>query len=88
MPRAAAGQIACRQLRPCLGRMPFLLSLVLPLALVATGCSSGSPSVERPAAPAERLDLEGIVAKRKVDPYSADITWYKIKEPGVHPRRR
>jgi ATP-dependent DNA ligase len=28
---------------------------------------------------AQRLDLEGIVAKRKVDPYSAGTTWYKIK---------
>ena len=28
---------------------------------------------------AQRLDLEGIVAKRKVDPYSAATTWYKIK---------
>ena len=28
---------------------------------------------------AQRLDLEGIVAKRKADPYEADVTWYKIK---------
>ena len=27
------------------------------------------------------LDLEGIVAKRKVDPYGADTSWYKIKNP-------
>ena len=27
----------------------------------------------------ERLDLEGIVAKRKADPYEAGVTWYKIK---------
>jgi bifunctional non-homologous end joining protein LigD len=27
----------------------------------------------------QRLDLEGIVAKRKADPYAAGVTWYKIK---------
>jgi bifunctional non-homologous end joining protein LigD len=30
---------------------------------------------------AQRLDLEGIVAKRKADPYEAGVTWYKIKNP-------
>jgi bifunctional non-homologous end joining protein LigD len=30
-------------------------------------------------AAAERLDLEGIVAKRKADPYGPDTTWYKIR---------
>jgi bifunctional non-homologous end joining protein LigD len=28
---------------------------------------------------AERLDLEGIVAKRKKDPYGPGTVWYKIK---------
>ncbi len=28
---------------------------------------------------AERLDLEGIVAKRKDDRYASGVTWYKIK---------
>jgi bifunctional non-homologous end joining protein LigD len=28
---------------------------------------------------AERLDLEGIVAKRLADPYRRDTVWYKIK---------
>jgi bifunctional non-homologous end joining protein LigD len=28
---------------------------------------------------AERLDLEGIVAKRKADPYAPTIVWYKVK---------
>jgi ATP-dependent DNA ligase len=28
---------------------------------------------------AQRLDLEGMVAKRKADPYSPVVTWYKIK---------
>jgi bifunctional non-homologous end joining protein LigD len=28
-----------------------------------------------------RLDLEGIVAKRKAHPYSPDTPWYKIKNP-------
>lgn len=28
-----------------------------------------------------RLDLEGIVAKRKTDGYSGDTAWYKIKNP-------
>jgi len=28
---------------------------------------------------AQRLDLEGIVAKRKADPYSPETIWYKIK---------
>jgi ATP-dependent DNA ligase len=32
-------------------------------------------------AAAERLDLEGIVAKRKADPYASDTVWYKIKNP-------
>jgi bifunctional non-homologous end joining protein LigD len=27
----------------------------------------------------ERLDLEGIVAKRKADPYRPEPVWYKIK---------
>jgi ATP-dependent DNA ligase len=27
----------------------------------------------------ERLDLEGIVAKRKGDPYAVTTTWLKIK---------
>jgi bifunctional non-homologous end joining protein LigD len=27
------------------------------------------------------LDLEGIVAKRKTDPYGPNTTWYKIKNP-------
>lgn len=27
---------------------------------------------------AQRLDLEGIVAKRKADPYAPGVTWYKI----------
>jgi bifunctional non-homologous end joining protein LigD len=30
-------------------------------------------------AAAERIDLEGIVAKRKSDPYAPDTVWYKIK---------
>ena len=30
-------------------------------------------------AAAQRLDLEGIVAKRQADPYAAATTWYKIK---------
>jgi bifunctional non-homologous end joining protein LigD len=28
---------------------------------------------------AQRLDLEGIVAKRKADPYSPQTIWYKVK---------
>jgi ATP-dependent DNA ligase len=27
------------------------------------------------------LDLEGIVAKRRDDPYSPETAWYKIKNP-------
>jgi ATP-dependent DNA ligase len=27
----------------------------------------------------QRLDLEGVVAKRKADCYSPTVTWYKIK---------
>jgi ATP-dependent DNA ligase len=27
----------------------------------------------------ERLDLEGIVAKRKADPYRPETVWYKSK---------
>jgi bifunctional non-homologous end joining protein LigD len=44
---------------------------------------SGIMSVERRGrgmlAAAQQLDLEGIVAKRKADPYSPEITWFKIK---------
>jgi bifunctional non-homologous end joining protein LigD len=29
-----------------------------------------------------KMDLEGIVAKRKSDPYSSASTWYKIENPG------
>jgi bifunctional non-homologous end joining protein LigD len=28
-----------------------------------------------------RLDLEGIVAKRKVDPYGPETVWLKVKNP-------
>jgi ATP-dependent DNA ligase len=30
-------------------------------------------------AAAERLDLEGIVAKRKADAYGQETVWYKVK---------
>jgi bifunctional non-homologous end joining protein LigD len=30
---------------------------------------------------AQRLDLEGIVAKRKADAYSPQTVWYKVKNP-------
>jgi ATP-dependent DNA ligase len=30
-------------------------------------------------AAAERLDLEGIVAKRKADPYAPSTVWYKVR---------
>ncbi len=32
-------------------------------------------------AAAQRIDLEGIVAKRKEDPYGAGTVWYKIRNP-------
>jgi bifunctional non-homologous end joining protein LigD len=32
-------------------------------------------------AAAQRLDLEGIVAKRKADSYNPETIWYKIKNP-------
>jgi len=45
------------------------------------GCTSsrdaGASFSRRPC----QLDLEGIVAKRRTDPYAADTTWYKIKNP-------
>jgi ATP-dependent DNA ligase len=28
-----------------------------------------------------RLDLEGIVAKRKADPYNQRVRWWKVKNP-------
>ncbi len=28
-----------------------------------------------------RLDLEGIVGKRKADPYGSETPWYKVKNP-------
>jgi bifunctional non-homologous end joining protein LigD len=30
----------------------------------------------------KKMDLEGIVAKRKSDPYASSTAWYKIKNPG------
>ena len=30
----------------------------------------------------KRLDLEGVVAKRKADPYGPATAWYKIMNPG------
>lgn len=49
-------------------------------------------------AAAERLDLEGIVAKRKADPYVPNTVWYKVKNRAYtqmegrgelfHPRQR
>jgi bifunctional non-homologous end joining protein LigD len=30
----------------------------------------------------KKMDLEGIVAKRKTDPYVRETEWYKIKNPG------
>jgi ATP-dependent DNA ligase len=33
---------------------------------------------------AQRLDIEGIVAKRKADPYTPETVWYKVEERGVH----
>lgn len=30
----------------------------------------------------KKMDLEGIVAKRKTDPYTPGTEWYKIKNPG------
>jgi bifunctional non-homologous end joining protein LigD len=30
----------------------------------------------------KRLDLEGVVAKRKADPYGAALPWYKVLNPG------
>ena len=41
--------------------------------------SQGSKPRGRDLCAAERLDLEGIVAKRKADPYRPEIVWYKIK---------
>jgi bifunctional non-homologous end joining protein LigD len=29
-----------------------------------------------------KMDLEGIVAKRKSDPYGPDTIWYKVRNPG------
>jgi ATP-dependent DNA ligase len=41
-------------------------------------------SVDDPAlsAAAAQLDLEGIVAKRRGDPYGAETEWVKVKHPG------
>jgi ATP-dependent DNA ligase len=29
----------------------------------------------------QRLDMEGIVTKRRTDPYASGTSWYKIKNP-------
>jgi bifunctional non-homologous end joining protein LigD len=34
----------------------------------------------------KKMDLEGIVAKRKGEPYAPETTWYKIKNPQYTPR--
>jgi bifunctional non-homologous end joining protein LigD len=36
-------------------------------------------------AAAEEHDLEGIVAKRKSDPYRCGVQWWKIQEPRLYP---
>ncbi len=33
----------------------------------------------------KKMDLEGVVAKRKSDPYGPSAAWYKIKNPGYSP---
>lgn len=30
----------------------------------------------------QRIDLEGIVAKRKKDPYAPSTVWFKVRNPG------
>jgi bifunctional non-homologous end joining protein LigD len=35
-----------------------------------------------------KMDLEGIVAKRRSDPYSSATAWYKIENPGYSQSRR
>ena len=30
---------------------------------------------------AQRMDLEGIVAKRQADPYTVSVEWVKVKHP-------
>ena len=30
----------------------------------------------------QQLDFEGIIAKRKGDPYTSETPWYKVKNPG------
>ena len=35
-----------------------------------------------------KMDLEGIVAKRKSDPYSSGTSWYKIENPGYSQSER
>jgi ATP-dependent DNA ligase len=52
---------------------------VLPCAKLGSG-AVGSDGRELFEA-ACRLDLEGIVAKRKGDAYGAETPWYKIKNP-------
>jgi bifunctional non-homologous end joining protein LigD len=36
----------------------------------------------------QRLDLEGIIAKRKADPYYRKTVWYKVENPGYTQKRK
>jgi ATP-dependent DNA ligase len=47
--------------------------------LLETGVTRVRAEGEEYQGAAERLDLEGIVAKRKSDPYRPETVWYKIK---------
>jgi len=78
MPRRRGGraQLLGRSRRKrALGRLVWATSTVLSMVF----------SVEERGrdlfAAAERLDLEGIVAKRKADVYAPETVWYKIKNP-------
>jgi bifunctional non-homologous end joining protein LigD len=70
-----------KDLRPLLltGRKQFLTRLIPATTTVLSQVFSIAGRGRDLYAAAERLDLEGIVAKRKADPYRPETVWYKIK---------
>jgi bifunctional non-homologous end joining protein LigD len=70
-----------KDLRPLLltRRKQFLTRLILATTPVLSQVFTIAERGRDLFAAVERLDLEGIVAKRKADPYRPKTVWYKIK---------
>jgi bifunctional non-homologous end joining protein LigD len=70
-----------KDLRPLLltRRKQFLTKLIPATTTVLSQVFTIAERGRDLFAAVERLDLEGIVAKRKADPYRPETVWYKIK---------